>query len=850
MFSPYHLPRSVATPPLQPLPIDAVIPQILAAARDHGAVVVVAPPGSGKTTRVPPALLDAGLSRGGKLVLLQPRRVAARLCASRIAWERGSRVGDEVGYRVRFENKTSARTRLEVLTEGLLTRRLREDPYLQDTGIVVLDEFHERSLHADLALAFLAELRQSGREDLGIVVMSATLDPGPVAAFLGGAPIVEARGRTFPVSVEYDKRPAQTPPWERAALAAARLIGEDIDGHVLVFLPGVSEIRRAEDHLRAAQAAPEASAALRNALILPLHGRLPGAEQDRALAPSRERKIVLTTNLAETSVTLDGVRSVVDTGLARVPRWDPSLGIERLETVRCSRASADQRAGRAGRTVAGRCRRLWTEADHEERATAEVPELRRADLCGPVLDLLGWGVDPKALRWFEAPPASHLDRAMETLRMLGCVDDRGLTGTGRDVGRLPAHPRMGRVLLEAKRRACLASAATVAAIVEIGDPFRHGADDPRDPVGARLASLAEAEWKGRPPPGVDRGPWEQLRRTRDQLVSIGERIAVDPVPGAMDDEFALARAVIAGFPDRLAVRRAANSDRLRLASGQGAVLGVPVPGATILLVLDMDAGPSGADARVRLAMPVPESILESREQVELRWDEEKETVVQRRVRRLGGLVLGELPATSAPDPEAASRTLLEAARLAPQRALAPDADAETTLRRLRLLERVMPELGLRAPASFADLLPELVVARRSFAELRAANLDAALLAPLDWGQRQALDRHAPTRIEVPSGSTVPILYSEDPADPPILAARIQQLFGMKETPRIAGGRVPLLVHLLAPNGRPQQVTRDLGSFWTHTWAEVRKDLRGRYPRHSWPEDPWTAVAVDRPKRRS
>jgi ATP-dependent helicase HrpB len=833
---------------VQPLPIDAHLPRLVAAVREAGAAVVVAPPGSGKTTRAPPALLDAGLAGDGRIVVLQPRRVAARLAAARIAQERGARLGGEVGYSMRFERRTGPSTRIELVTEGLLTRRLQADPFLEGVGCVVLDEFHERSLHADLALALLADVRRSAREDLSVVVMSATLDPGPVAAFLDDCPVVEAPGRTFEVAIEYAPRPSTDWIEERCARAVRRLLREERSGHLLVFLPGVGEIARTQRLLEEEPLPGQVD-------LLPLHGRLRGDAQDRALAPSSRRKVVLATNVAETSVTLDGVRAVIDSGLVRVPRFDVAAGLDRLETLPTSQASADQRAGRAGRTGPGRCVRLWTEAEQRQRRPAEVPEIRRADLAPTTLELLAWGADPATFGWFEPPPAGQLERADALLRRLGASHDGGITPVGRRLAAMPVHPRLARVVEAGARLGVLASAATVAALVSERDPFVEppaGLDG--SDLTARLAAIAQAEMERRTPFGVDRRRLDEVRRVRDQLVTVAERIGRGdrdapplPAPGAEP----LVRALLAGFPDRLARQRRPGSDRYRLASGAGAVLdeGSAATGSELLVAVSLRSGrrSARADHLIGIAHPVELEQLEPRIELELRFDEEHDSVVQRQVGRWQELRLFEKPGTSAPDPVAAAALLAEAAAAAPERALDPSDEEAQLLARVRFLAAVVPELELPGITSWTELLAELCAGRRSFAELRRAELSPALLARLSWSQRQALGHHAPERIRVPSGSRMKVDY--DVEGPPVLAARIQQLFGWSETPRIARGRAPILLHLLAPNGRPAQVTADLAGFWASSYALVRKDLRGRYPKHSWPEDPATATPEDRPRRK-
>jgi len=780
---------------------------------------------------VPPALVDGGIS--GTVVVVQPRQVAARMAARRIAAERGGRVGGEVGYTVRFDRQVSRDTRIEVVTEGVLVRRLLDDPFLESVGAVVLDEFHERSLDGDLALALIRALRGLGRDDLAVVVMSATLDPGPVAAFLDDAPVIVAEGRTFPVEIRYDPRAIEHDPAARVPEAVREALRATGEGHVLAFLPGVGEIERAADAL-ADVGVP----------VLPLHGRLPPEAQDRALAPSSERKVVLATNVAETSVTLAGVRAVVDCGLEKTAWFDPALGITRLERGPISRASADQRAGRAGRTGPGWCRRLWTEADHRRRQDAVTPEIRRADLAETSLLLRVWGTPPDAVRWFEAPDPAALARADWLLERVGALSGGALTPLGRTLARFPVHPRLARVVVEAHGAGFLTDAASVAALAEEADPFEHADRLPPgdDDLERRLVGLDDPRRAGAHPGRVAR-----VRQVRDQLVGVARRVLGAPGRDGASDPAGRRRALLAGFPDR--VGRQGQGRRYKLAEGGGVELdpSSAAVGAPWILAVTVEAGARRERqvGWVRSAVPLSLSDVAFDEVVETRFDAERQAVVTVTVRRYGDLVLDEAPAKGG-DPVDVARTLAEAAARDPQRALTLDEEVATWLGRVDVLRRAMPELGLPALDPVA-MLPDLCVGQRSFADLRRIDLVAAMGERLSWAQRQALDAHAPDRMPVPSGSSVRLRYAI--GEPPVLAARVQQMFGMRETPTVASGRVKVLVHLLAPNQRPVQVTQDLAGFWSRTWPEVRKDLRGRYPRHAWPEDPWTAIPEDRPQRR-
>ncbi len=811
-------------PPLIPLPIDDALPALLGALEDHGQAVVVAPPGSGKTTRVPPAILDAGLAGQGMVLVLQPRRVAARLAAARVAWERGGRLGGEVGFQIRFERRAGRDTRILFLTEGLLLRRLQLDPFLEGVGCVVLDELHERSLHLDLALALLREVRAEVRPELRLVAMSATIDPTPVQRFLGGAercPAVVAGGRLHPVEHRYLEQPDELRLEVRCARGVRRALAARPDGHVLVFLPGVPEIERTARALGTVKAR-----------VLPLHGGLSTAAQDRALAPSAERKVVLATNIAETSVTLDGVGAVVDSGLVKQPRLDPALGLERLERVRIAADSADQRAGRAGRTGPGLAYRLWTEAEQRLLKRATTPEILRADLVPTALSLRAWGSDPERFGWFEAPPEASWQAAEATLRELGALDAAGrITPLGRTMETLGVHPRLARVVVEG-----------------------HG--DGRLSEAAALAAEASE----------DRGGVERLQAQleREALRALGR----PGPPTGLDDPDRPAAWLLAGFPDRVGIQRRPGSLRYRMVGGRGVVLeeGLEVEGSRLILAVSVRASRRGerAEHRVTRALALDPDRLELDEVVELAFDPDREAVSAQRLTRYRDLVLRVRPATRAPDPVAVAELLAIAARARPARALDLDEEARAILDRVRFLAHHLPELGWPDLSDLRTLLPDLCHGRRSFADLRAVDWVGELKARLDGAQLAALEREAPERYPVPSGSTVRLRYPDTggaieggwagleagaaPA-PPVLAARIQQLFGMRQTPRLARGRAPLLVHLLAPNQRPVQVTRDLESFWADTYHQVRKDLRGRYPKHAWPEDPSAAEPEDRPRRR-
>jgi ATP-dependent helicase HrpB len=835
-----------------PLPIDEVLPGLIAALRQESAAVLIAPTGAGKTTWVPPALLAAGISAGKQIVMLEPRRIAARAAARRMAEEGGWTLGREVGYQVRFERKAGPETKILVVTEGLLVQRLQADPFLEDVGAVIFDELHERNLQTDLSLAMARRVQREVRPDLRLVAMSATLDPGPVAAFLGDCPTIESRGRLHPVEILYGERPDDRNLPVQVAAGVRRML-EDTPGDVLVFLPGVGEIQRCA----------EALATEKDLAVLPLYGDLPAERQDEVLRPLGRRKVVLATNVAETSITIDGVTAVVDSGLVRRLRFDPATGLDRLELGRVSRPSADQRAGRAGRQAPGICLRLWPAWEHPALPERETPEIARVDLAGPALQLLSWGEsDLAAFDWFEAPDPAALEAAALLLRQLGALDGvsgRGVTALGRTLARLPVHPRLGRLLIEGQRLGHPKEAALLAALLSERDPFLRA---PRG-TGPRRASRSDLLDRLDALEAFERrqGSREELNPSAARFVLRARDQLADLVQGrdgkkAEDRDDALLRALLAAYPDRVARRREPRSPRGVMVGGRGVRLAdeSAVLEAPLFLCVDLDTGRSGpiSEALVRKASEVepgwlpPERL---RSTIDLEFDEARERVAAWKRTRYADLVIAEAEVPP-PDATEAARVLAGAAAERLDRALAVDnPEVAAFLARVRSLADWMPELELPRfeESEIRALLPALAPGRKSFAELRRAPLLDVLQGALSWEQLEAVRREAPERLEVPSGSQIRIAY--EPGQPPVLAARIQEMFGLAETPRVAAGRVPVLLHLLAPNGRPQQVTHDLRSFWENTYPQVRKELAGRYPKHSWPQDPWNATPERRPRRR-
>ena len=836
------------------LPIDTILPELLGNLAVRRSAVVHAPPGAGKTTRVPPALLDAGLAGERRIVMLEPRRVAARAAARRIAAERGVKPGGEVGYRIRFDRKEGRETRILVVTEGILVQMLQRDPFLEDVGVVIFDEFHERNLYSDLSLALCRKVQREARDDLKLVVMSATLAVEPIAVWLGDCAVVRSEGRQYPVEVRYQER-ADPRALPVLVSGAVREVLEETPGDVLVFLPGVGEIRRSGEMLASLE--PEVR-------VMPLYGDLPPEKQDAVLRPGDRRKVVLATNVAETSVTIEGLTAVIDSGLVRRLRFDPGYGLDRLELGRVSRASADQRAGRAGRQGPGLCLRLWTEHDHRSLPEHEVAEILRVDLAGTVLELLAWGEgDPSHFEWFEAPESAAVERALGLLAELRALDSSGrLTELGRLLARLPLHPRLARLLVSGHQAGELRRAALCAALLSERDVVnrptghrpvvaRHTANsDLLDRVEAVEAQLRSGYGETALGP-VHPGRTRHVARVARQLEHLAERRLG---PGeSLDDGAALRRALFAAYPDRLARRREAGSRRAVQVGGRGIRLAEmsAVREAEFFLCLELDAGARGrSESLVRQASAIdaewlPEEHLEKRE--EAIYDPERDRVVGRRQTLYRDLVLTE--AEIDPGTEAAEEMLVQVAGEDLAAVLPEDPAFDEMRTRLACLAEWMPELDLPVldDDRLRNLLPALVPGRRSLSELRRAPWLGIAQGLFDHRTLSSLDELAPTHLQVPSGSRIHLRY--EAGKPPVLAVRIQELFGLTQTPAVAGGRMPVLLHLLAPNHRPQQVTDDLASFWRNTYPEVRKELKARYAKHAWPEDPLAAEPESRPRRK-
>jgi ATP-dependent helicase HrpB len=852
-------------PTPQPLPIDECLPAIADAVTGRGAVVVEAPPGAGKTTRVPPALLDGG-ARAGEIWVLEPRRLPARLAATRVAAERGERVGETVGYSVRFDEAGGPNTRLRFLTEGLFVRRLLAAPRLPGVRAVVLDELHERHVATDLALAWLRRLRETDRPDLVVVAMSATLDADPVAEFLGGV-VVRSEGRMFDVAVEHLPTPDDRPLAAQVAGAIRRVLRDDRDGDLLVFLPGAGEIRRA-------QTAIADLPGIADFAVLPLHGEMPLEDQARAVRPGERRKIILSTNVAESSVTIDGVTAVIDSGLARVAAHSPWTGLPTLALARISQAAAAQRAGRAGRTRPGRALRLYTRHDFEQRPRETEPEIVRADLTEVALVLATLGVgDPDALAWLDPPPAAAWGAARELLGRLGAVDGGGqLTDVGRRMSRVPVHPRLARLVVEGEARGVGAGAALAAALISERDiragaraSFGGAAPGAPSDRGADVLDLVDlfqqaAEARFRPDVlrrlELDRRAAEEVDRARRQLVTAdrgGERglRPREPVAGGPTNDEALRMAILAAFPDRVARRREPRGRTVVFAAGGSAELGYEPTGEWLVAVHAEErttarggAKPArGGTVEVRLGSTIqPEWLLDLYpdriNEVDRRaFDPRTERVERTTGLGYGALMLDETVAPAPLDDE--TGRLLADAVLARGPGRLPGGDAlPPLLQRLAFARRQVPDAPF-PPLEEGDvggLVRAACTGRGSVAEL--GDPAALVLAALPPAAQRALAAAAPERLTLANGRSVPVHY--DTGDTPWIESRLQDFFGTRSVPAVGGGRVALTVHLLAPNGRAVQVTRDLAGFWTQHYPSLRRQLSRRYPKHAWPEDGATA----------
>ncbi|MCW5799320.1 MAG: ATP-dependent helicase HrpB [Nitrospira sp.] len=828
------------------LPIEEAIPALRARLATGRSVLLTAQPGAGKTTRVPLALLGEPWLAGQKLIMLEPRRLAARAAATYMAASLGEPVGRMVGYRIRHESKVSAATRIEVVTEGILTRLLQHDPSLAGYGLVIFDEFHERSLQADLGLAFARESQRLFREDLRLLVMSATLDCAAVTGVFSNAATISCEGRLFPVTTHYLDRPIEGH-LEAAVVRSIRMALAKEEGSLLVFLPGMAEIRRVERQLRESRLDPDV-------IITPLHGELPQDEQEQAIrpAPAGARKIVLATSIAETSLTIEGVRVVIDAGFLRVPRFDPRTGLTRLDTTRVTHDAADQRRGRAGRLESGTCYRLWTNAEHQALLPRRPPEILEADLAPLALELAEWGVlDASELSWIDPPPSGALAQARDLLRQLGALDAQGaLTAHGRRLAHVTVHPRLAHMIVAAVPLGFGSWACDLAALLSDRDILQGGPGWRNADLRLRMEAL-HGKREHLAGATINRVDCERVKRASEQW---RRQLQLNAPFGDGIDHLGILLAF--AYPDRVAQRVVGSDGRYRLANGRGVSFQgqQSLSQEDYLAVAHLDG--TGDWARILAATPVRIQDLERHcaDQIcsvdLLEWDDRSESVRARRQRRWGQLILDDR-ATHEPDPAHVTAALLVGLRRASLAVLPWTKEQQQWRARIAFLHRLdatWPDLSDDALThTLEHWLGPFVIGLTSLAQLRRMDLQAPLDNLLTWQQRQELPRLAPTHITVPSGSHVRLDY--EPGDSPILAVRLQEMFGCQETPRVAGGTVPVMAHLLSPAGRPVQVTQDLASFWRSAYQDVKKELRGRYPRHHWPDNPLSAQPTNRTKRR-
>lgn len=810
------------------LPIEAILPSLQEALRAGSGAVLVAPPGAGKTTRVPLTLINEPWLDGKRVLMLEPRRLAARAAARFMAGLLKEKIGDTVGYRIRQDTRVGPKTRIEVITEGVLTRMLQADPALDGVGAVILDEFHERSLQADLGLALLLQSQALLRPDLRILIMSATLDAEPVAALLGGVPVLVSEGRQFPVETHYlEPRSGQRN--EDAVIAAVHQAVADHEGDILVFLPGAGEIRRTAAGLHRLALGD-------NIRIAPLYGNLSQQAQDEAIAPSPAgcRKIVLATSIAQTSLTVEGVRIIVDSGLMRVPRFSPKTGMTRLETVAVSRAAADQRRGRAGRLGPGVCYRLWSAREDSRLAAQTVPEILEADLASLVLELAVWGVkDAAELLWLDAPPLPAFAQARELLIQLGALASNGLvTPHGRQMAEAGIHPRLAHMIIKAKDRGLGELACELAAILTGRDAYSVANAFTDADLRHRVEALGSRDY-------------HQVLREANHLK---KEFGILPAGKKNPEDTGLLLAL--AFPDRVAQRR--DNGRYLMQSGRGAMLAGEQSLRNELYIVAAELDDQGTDSRIFLAAPVALAAIKNifADQIEgiaiVEWENEAQAVRARQQERLGALVLKEHPLAN-PNPADVLAALLRGIASQGLGILPWTRPAVQLCQRIRFmheLEAAWPDVSeTQLLLTLDEWLAPYIYGMSSRSELQRLNLVSVLEDLLTWEQRRILDEAAPAYITVPSGRRIPVDY-HDPGNP-VLAVRLQEMFGLEDTPRVACGRVPLTLHLLSPAQRPVQMTKDLASFWRSGYFEVRKDLLGRYPKHYWPDDPLAAMPTHR-----
>jgi ATP-dependent helicase HrpB len=819
-------------------PVLDIVPELKQTLAKHASAILQAPPGAGKSTVLPLQLMEEEWLQGRKIIMLEPRRLAAKSVAERMADMVGEKVGERIGYRIRFETRVSARTKVEVVTEGILTRMLQSDNSLEEAGLLIFDEFHERSLHADLALSFSLQLQQVLREDLRILIMSATLDGEHLSRVLGGVPIITSKGKQFPVDLRYantDEGQVAT----RMVNAIRRAMRTD-EGDILSFLPGAGEIRRTQELLE-----EEFS----GISIHPLFGDLPFKQQQEAILPRKDgvRKIVLATSIAETSLTIEGIRIVIDSGLSRVPRFDPRSGLTRLETIRVTKDAADQRAGRAGRLGPGICYRLWSEPVHATLVPQRKPEILEADLAPMMLELNAWGVkDIHQLTWITIPPTGAVAQARELLQQLDALDETGITQRGRRMLELPTHPRIAHLLLEAISPQQQALAADVAALLEERDPLAKES-------GADLVLRIEAlrNWRKGEKVYADKALLERI----EKLASHWRKVLGCAPDNVIPKDAAIGRLLVAAYPERIARQQEKHSERYKLANGRVVKLPPhdPLMREAWLCVAQLDAGSGEGKIFMAAAVHEKDLLTLAHENNVVRWDDERGLITAAVEKRVGNLLLESKPIQKVPEEERI-KVLCGAIRAKGLKMLGWSEAQENWQARVMSLRSWRPEDGWPEVSDEALsntleewLAPYLTTISRQ-TELERLELTNILAGLLPWDLQNKFDTLAPTRLQVPSGSMISIHYFTD-GRPPVMEVRLQEMFGLSETPSVNAGRNKILLHLLSPGYKPVQVTQDLKSFWQTTYHEVRKELRMRYPRHHWPEDPWTAEAVRGAKRR-
>lgn len=840
---------------LEKLPIRHVLPD-LKQALCRGHAVLAAPPGSGKTTGVPPALLDEVWLAGRKILVLEPRRLAARAAASRMSYLLNRKIGQTIGYQIRFDRRISDETRIEVLTEGILTRRIQADPDLNDVGLVIFDEFHERSIHADLALAFCLDICEL-REDLKILIMSATMDSEPVAKLLQNAPVIVGEGRSYPVEIDYLKQ-AQVGSLTDGTVRAVLQVARERQGDILVFLPGAGEIKNAKRQLESSLAGTD---------VLPLFGDMSQDQQDKALAPTKDgrRRVILSTPIAETSLTIEGIINVVDSGLVKRPHFDAANGMGRLSTERISRASARQRAGRAGRLEPGYCLRLWTRNQHHSLLPFQASEIMSADLTSLALELALWGVeDPTTLCWLDQPPAGSFKQARQLLTQIDALlPDGRISDIGRKLANLPIHPRLGYMLLMAAKSDEVYLACSIAAILSERDIIKSVSGPKNTDLDERLRLLQFWRRHGHgsgqiKSEGVDQGGCRRLEQQCQQLLQLLYWQKITAKKAGPDKFYTpedLGRLLAYAYPDRIARQRPGQHEVYKLSNGRAALLppADPMAAYQFLVVAHLDAGQR--QARIFLAAPLDLDDLRQTQprlfslENKVYWDESEAKVVAVQQERLGELIISQRSSPQARQTEI-MQAFMHGIRLAGLACLPWNKETLELRARILFIKALQgeewPDLSEAALLDDLGWLEPYLEGFSKLEQLKKINLSAVFSGLLGWEKMQRLEEEAPSKLQVPSGSWVRLRYDED-QKAPILAVRLQEMFGLSETPTVCRGRQPVVLHLLSPARRPIQITSDLAGFWQRSYPEVKKELKGRYPKHFWPDDPLKAKATSRTK---